>query len=174
MKFHQIFSAIAMLSMLAACGGGDVAASDPSVSGGVAAPADVADKYVGTWTFCGQQSPSTSYLATLVGTKLAADSINYNYSETEYVTADCTGQGSISYTESGRVAYQGTKTIGTTVVDKGEGTVTADSDQNTTEPRVEKDISLLSGTTLYFGDSSSLDTEGYPNAILRQAAFTKR
>lgn len=174
MKFHQILSSIAMLGMLAACGGGDVSATDPSGAGGGATPGDVADKYVGTWTFCAQQSPTSSYLVTLVGAKLTADSISYNYSETEHVTGDCTGQGRISYTESGRVAYQGTKTIGTTVVDKGEGTVTTDSEQNTSEPRVEKDISLLSGTTLYFGDSSSLDAEGYPNAILRQAAFTKR
>jgi len=148
--------------------GGDSTAAEASAPG-------VADKYVGTWVMCVTVA-NISYKITMIGTKVSATSINYTYSQAQHSNSNCAGTGTNDYTEAGSIVYQGTKTIGTDEADKGEATITADSDNLTVEPRTEKDVSLVSGNMLYHGDKSAsgLDSEGYPNALFRRNGFTKQ
>lgn len=170
MLSNKLLLTILFSSVLAACGGGDdTSSSTPVVT------TDVADKYVGTWVMCVPSGSSSSYKITLTGSKITATAISYTYSETVHGNSTCSGTGTPDYSEAGTIVYQGTKTIGSDVVDKGEGTITSDSDNTTTEPRIEKDISLVSGTTLFFGDDDpGLDPDGYPNALFKTLGFTKQ
>ncbi len=168
MLSNKLLLTILCSCVLAACGGGDDTSSGTPV-----VTADVADKYVGTWAMC-VPSGSSSYKITLTGSKLTAISISYTYSETIHGNGTCSGAGTPDYSEAGSILYQGTKTIGSDVVDKGEGTVSFENGVPIT-PRVEKDISLVSGTTLFFGDEDAgLDPDGYPNALFKTLGFRKQ
>lgn len=170
MSFNKLLFTVICASALAACGGGDDTPSSTLV-----ATADVADKYVGTWVMCVPTDVSSSYKITLTASKVNATSISYTYGETVHSNTTCASTGTADYSEAGTIAYKGTTTIGSDVVDKGEGTITSDNDKSTTEPRVEKDISLVSGNQLYFGDDSApLDADGYPTAIFKTMGFTKQ
>lgn len=171
MSIKTILFTVICSSALAACGGG-------GDSGTAATPTttDVADKYVGTWAMCVASGASTSSRIVLVGTKTSATSISYTYNETEYsASTACTGSSAAGYSEQGNIVYRGSKVIGSDTVDLGEGTVTANNDPSDTEPRVEKDISLVSGNTVYFGDdNAALDTDGYPTALFKTMGFNKQ
>lgn len=172
MRFNKVLFAVVCSTALAACGGGDSDTPDSSTP----ATADVADKYVGTWSMCVQTGTTASSRIVITGTKTSATTINYTYNETAYAgSAACAGSGTAGYSEQGNIAYRGTKVIGSDTVDLGEGTVTADSDPSDTEPRVEKDISLVVGNTIYFGDDdAALDASGYPNALYKTRGFIKQ
>jgi hypothetical protein len=163
----KFFSVIILSASLAACGGGSDAPAAP-------ATADVADKYVGTWSKCTGITPTTSFKVTVVATKTSATSIAYTYTDLDFATVNCSGASTPSYSEEGTVAYKGTKTIGADTVDMGEGTITKDSEPTSTEPRVEKDISLVAGNALYFGDDATLGADGYPTAIFKAFGLIKQ
>lgn len=170
-SYKLLLTTVLFSSILAACGGG----GDDTSSTPAPGSSDVTDKYVGTWVMCVPTGSTSSYKITLKGSKVSATSISYTYGETVHSNNTCSGTGTPDYTEAGTIAYKGTKTIGSDVVDKGEGTITFDNDSSTTEPRVEKDISLVSGNTIYTGDDSSgVDTDGYPNALFKTLGFTKQ
>jgi hypothetical protein len=136
---------------------------------------DVADKYVGTWSKCTALGAASSFKVTIIATRTSATSIAYTYTDLDFATVNCTGASTPFYSEEGTVAYKGTKTIGADTVDMGEGTITKDSDATTTEPRTEKDISLVLGNTLYFGDdNAALGADGYPTAIFKAFGLTKQ
>ena len=156
-------------SVLAACGGGDdTSSSTPVVT------TDVADKYVGTWVGCGAEGADSGRVV-LTASKTSATSISYTVTTTLHTgSTTCGGVGTPNYNERGTIVYRGTKVIGSDTVDLGEGTVTFDNDPSDSEPRVEKDISLVSGNTIYFGDDTALDVNGYPTAIDRTFFVTKQ
>lgn len=173
MRLRGFIPVLATAVLVACGGGGDDSGSSSSDSSGLA---DVADKYVGTWVMCvaGYPSSADSTKVTMVGTKTAATSISYTYNESEHLgSTACAGTGTPGYSELGSIEYTGSKTVGTDVVDMGEATITSDNDSSTSEPRIEKDISLVSGTTLYYGDDS-VGADGYPTALFTLLSFTKQ
>ena len=163
MRITPFLLTVLCSSVLVACGGG----------GDDAPAADVADKYVGTLTSCESEGANSGKFS-VVNTKTSATTVRYAITITVHMgSTTCSGSGMTVYTEEGNVTYKGTKVIGSDTVDLGEGTVTADNEQTTTEPRTEKDISLISGNRIYFGDDS-VGADGYPNAIDREFFLTKQ
>lgn len=159
MRLDPILALLASAS-LAACGGGG---GDP----------DVADKYVGTWTnSCSVSGANSSYNGLLVYTKTGATSTRFTFNINFYSTStNCTGNFSADIVQ-GTDAYRGTKTIGGDVVDLIETTINkADGSPDGSY----KDIGLVAGNRLYFGDSTKpVDPNGYPTTLDRTFLLTKQ
>ena len=165
----------AVLTMLAACGGGG---GDAPVAAPVpASTADATDKYVGSWGLCTPVTNATngvvSSRATFVFTKNSATSLSLKVNGTGFSAANCTGAvlNSLVDVVKGTYTLNGTKIIGNDTVDLINLTSTS-----ATIPSFNgsfKDIALVTGTTLYTGASSAADAQGYPTVISRLNVFNK-
>ena len=183
----SLASSLSVVVLLAACGGGDdgpAAATSTTTTSTTTtttpttttttttttpAPGD-ASRYVGTWSSCNSTGASTSRRETIVITATGASTLAFTFTETNFSAAACTGSaGTPSVGTTGTVAFTGTtKTVGTSTVDKGsvtEGT------------RVQKQIFLVTATTLVTGktagDGGTVDADGYPNT-LESGGLTKQ
>jgi hypothetical protein len=154
----KLFSAVIAIVALSACGGG----SD-------APPPDVADKYAGTWVAC---DPHNSIATGSVGTtiklgKLTATSMSYEFGQTIYVSStNCSGTGTAGYSEAGGVAYNGTTTASSELVDKDDVSVTTVRGVAQTAPVASKDVSLVVGNKMHLGYFyGARDAQGYPTLL---------
>jgi hypothetical protein len=162
-----IVSSLAVAGLLTACGGGSddpapagtsttttTTTTTPTTSAGTAA------KYVGTWGGCFSTGAATSRKETLVITQQGAETASFAFTETNYAQLACAGAAGTTSTDSGTVAFTGTKTIGTDTVDQA----------NVTQGNgTQKQVFLVSGTTLKFGkqagDGGTVDANGYPTTF---------
>lgn len=162
-KLLSLGSSLAVVFFLASCGGGGDDGPAPATSTTTTttpAPGD-ASRYVGTWSACVSTGASTSRKETVVITATGPSTLAFTQSETNFAAAGCAGTAGTPSTSSGTVAFTGTtKTVGTSTVDKG--TVT----EGTT---VQKQIFLVTATTLNSGksvaDGGTVDADGYPNSL---------
>jgi hypothetical protein len=156
MKFSKVVFLTVATATLVACGGGGGSSSP-------AATADVVDKYVGTWVACVASStgiPATSTKETLTYTKASAVSANLTFTQTSHSGTACAGVSTNGiYTSTSIVTLVGIKTVGADITDK--------NDIKAVEPagRDEKDVSIVIGNTLRFGDEMMIDTDGYPMVL---------
>lgn len=163
-----LVSSLALTGLLTACGGGS---DDPAPAGSstTTAPpatttpstpttsAGTAAKYAGTWGGCFSTGATTSRRETLVLTQTGPETASFAFSETNYAQLACAGAAGTTSADSGTVTFVGTKTIGADTVDMANIT------QGTA---IQKQVFLLSGTSLKFGkqagDGGALDANGYP------------
>lgn len=187
MRLDRLLLTVICSSVLIACGGGGdeppaavsgadaPAGATPAESSTPVTGADAADKYVGIWATCIPVQQNSIHW-TVENRKTSATSVDYDLNISVHVgSSSCEGPANPAntYSEQGSVVYQGTKIVGGDTVDKGEGHVTSNSDND--PPSIEKNISLVSGNTMFFGDDTSLpDADGYPTAIDRSFFLTKQ
>jgi len=166
-KFISVVSSVTFLAFLASCGGGGdgpaatTAATTTTTPTPTALAAGDASRYVGTWSVCTSTGASTSRKETTVITATGPSSLNFTDTEINFAAAGCTGTAGAPSTSAGTVVFNGTtKTVGTSTVDKGTTT------QGTT---VQKQIFLVTATTLNSGktvaDGGTVDADGYPNSL---------
>jgi hypothetical protein len=177
----NLMHALAGLSvalLLGGCGGGGNGAADASATTAAstttpttasttdtaaapAAPASTtAAKYAGTWSGCFATGTATSRADLLVITATGPDTATFAFTETNYAQPACAGAASSTSTDGGTVAFSGTKTIGADTVDKATVTQTSGT---------QKQVFMVSGTTLQFGrqagDGGTPDANGYPTTF---------
>jgi hypothetical protein len=146
---------------LVACGGG-------SSSGTPAATTAVVDKYVGVWVNCAATGTNTSSKTTLSFIKISATSGSYTAQDQSYSASTvCAGTNTTS-SQTGTMTHVGTTVVGADTVDKIDLAIKTPVASN------EKDIALISGTTLKLGDNTTLDASGYPTALDAAFPFTKQ
>jgi len=162
-NLNHAIAALSVTTFLAACGGGGDGSADL-----VAAPATpttpsattTAARYAGSWGGCFSTGATTSRNETLVITAQGAETASFAFTETNYAQPACAGAAGTTSTDSGTIAFAGTKTIGTETVDQGNVT------QGT---GTRKQVFRVSGTTLKFGkqagDGGTLDANGYPTTF---------
>ena len=179
MKKFKIYVALSMavLALLAACGGGGDSTPATAVSGTTPTPpvatTDVADKYIGTWTVCvagTAPSPGSSSRETLIFTKASATSIAYAFTQTNHTGTVCTSTPTSRFEDTGTSTFVGTKTVGSMVVDTAK-------DVSSAQPTVEaKGIYAIAVTgQLRVGDDNSAkDANGYPTALDTQYIYAKQ
>ena len=156
----SLASSVALVALLSACGGSDDPAPTTPPPPATVTAGD-ASRYAGTWSACVSTGASTSRKETVVITATGASTLAFSQSETNFAAAGCTGTAGTPSTGTGTAVFTGTtKTVGTSTVDKG--TVT----QGT---KVQKQIFLVTATTLTtgkgVGDGGTLDADGYPNSL---------
>lgn len=149
-------SGLSVAVLLAACGGGGDGTADPAA----ATSSTTAAKYGGTWGGCFSTGAASSRKETLVITPQGADIASFSFAETSYGQLACAGAAGTTSTDTGTVAFSGTKTIGTETVDKGIVTQAGGS---------QKQVFLATATTLQFGrqagDGGTPDADGYPTTF---------
>jgi hypothetical protein len=167
MKFQNLVFLGFAAAALVACGGGG-GSTAPAVAAAAVA-ADVADKYVGTWSVCVANTAS-NIKETLVFTKTSATSASYTFKQDTYPNSTCAGAPNPgTYNESGTLIYSGTKAVGADTVDKFDISVVTPS------ASTNKDIGTVSGTTLKLGNNSAaLDANGYPNTFDTVYVYNKQ
>jgi len=200
MKKHKHLALAAVALALSACGGGgeDSGASTATALSSVAA----ADKYVGSWLSDCQDSPVELDTAAgvalketyrLTFTKTADNQLTYAYVNDIYPSAGCTGTPLASNTinvPTNTFTIDGTAVVGADVVDKvtvhrgNVGGIAAGGHlvvkhlvypgDYFTIVKTYKDITLIDGTHLYFGDDKNLDAQGYPKAVDKSVKFVKQ
>ena len=156
-------SAVSALVLVVSCGGGgDAPASTPTTPTApttTTTSADVADKYVGTWGGCLLEG-SVYQRESLAFSKQNATTVAFTFNGSQFAAADCNGAALATTADSGTVVFGGTKTIGTSTVDKGIVI------RATTE---SKQVFLATATTLIFGrsarDGGPVDADGYPTTL---------
>jgi hypothetical protein len=150
---------------LVACGGGSSSGTTPTTP---AATADAIDKFVGVWVNCAATGTNTSSKTTLTFAKTSAASGSYTVQDQSYSASTvCAGTNTTS-SQTGTITHAGTKIVGADTVDK------LDLATKTPVASNDKDIALISGTTLKLGDSTTLDASGYPTALDAAVPFTKQ
>ena len=161
---HALTAGALVLVLLAGCGGGGDSATDTPAPATPTPQAATAAKYVGSWSGCFDRSTTTSRRESVVITQVTAESVSFNYSEVSFAQASCGGSAGTTVSDSGTIAFSGTKVIGTETVDKGSVTSVGSP--------VQKQVFLVrQGTpaTLVFGknadDGGVLDAEGYPTTL---------
>jgi hypothetical protein len=165
-KLISLVSSVSLLALFASCGGGGDGPATATATTATATTTTVlaagdASRYVGTWSACLSTGTSGSQKETTVITATGASSLAFTDTDINFPAAGCAGTASTPSTSTGTVVFNGTtKTVGTSTVDKG--TVT----QGTS---VQKQIFLVTATTLSSGksvaDGGTLDVDGYPNSL---------
>jgi hypothetical protein len=160
MRFKVVVALLSLASLVGCGGGGD----DP----------DVADKYAGTWMTCIPHASNTSSSKfQIVNTKAGATSTRFTYTIDFYnSTPNCTGRFLTESSSQGIDNYLGTKSIGADVVDLIETTI---NKPDGSRERSYKDIGLVSGNKLYYGDfAKPNDAGGYPTSLDKEFYLTKQ
>lgn len=159
-KMISLAPSLALAVLLGACGGGGGGTGSGTTGLGTVTAGD-ASRYVGTWSSCSSTGTSTSERDTVVITATGASTLAFTDSQTSFSAAGCTGTAGTPTSSTGTVVFTGTtKTVGSSTVDKA--TIT----QGTS---VNKQIFLVTATTLntgrQAGDGGTVDADGYPNTL---------
>jgi len=167
-RLAWLSSAASAAVLVAACGGGgggggsSLTASDPT------------DKYVGTWTNClvvpVPSGPTVSALTSFTATKIDATHGSFTTTVTVFATTNCTVLMLSDPVLVPELSGKGT-------IDS-VGTGPSGSDKITFTPSTLpsfKDIALVTGGQLQFGDAGSAkDAQGYPTALDSSFILTKQ
>jgi hypothetical protein len=154
-SFKNSILALAMSTLLAACGGG----SDGSSS-------DAADKYVGTWDLpcLAEGGASANGFVTLA--KTGPNSLSGTSTANGYAGSSCSGAAIVSQ------QYPAALTIDGSVTASGKS---ADKITDTSFGETDKDLAYVEGNRLYFGaEGAAKDTQGYPTELDLSQAVIRR
>lgn len=172
----SVVSALAFV--VASCGGGDSPATEPATTSPPASTttpaadtvaANDASRYVGTWVRCVSTGPATSEMERVVIAASGTNTFSFTETNAAYSRAGCAGVAGSVRTDTGTVALNGTKIIGTITADKGlmiSGTLPP-----------EKQLFVATSSSLGTGrpvrEGGTVDSEGYPDT-LDDAVFTRQ
>lgn len=163
-RLARLVSAAGAAVLIAACGGGG--------GGGAIAPDSTTDKYIGIWNAC-VVSGTESILLFLRFAKIDAKRATFFSTATLHANANCTSPQSILASTEGTGVIDGTTTVQSTVVDKI--TITDSTGPLTGIPF--KDIALVNGNQLQFGNSADTDPkdpDGYPTTLNTIVIFIRQ
>ena len=163
-RFKLIAASLAVVSLLAACGGGDD--DEPSVSADPSG--DVVAKYIGTWESDCYADSGASARIRADFTKTSATSFTGDVIAYGYIGSSCSGPtvkdervlSNLSMTHAGTKAIAG---------------VTADKFSGKSDQANGKLVMYTDGSTLRLGDvDAAKDAEGYANAFYESRYTLKR
>lgn len=144
-------AALTLSAALTACGGG----SDD------AAPAELADAYIGTWERC-VASPGVGYTKyAITNTKTSAQTVSTDINYTDFPASGCTGTALGSGIGKSNLTILGTATVNDRSVYKVS--IVNLIDAASSQPSLN--IHSFSGNQLFAGASGPKDGEGYPTQL---------
>lgn len=167
-RLARLFSAASAAMLIAACGGGGGDGTTATTT------ADPTDKYAGTWVSCIPSSTNaTSIRVDFTATKIDAIHMSITTRDTIFANTSCTAPpvtpSFVIDALSGTAVIDGQATVQSKVVDK----FTLTSNLPSVSPI--KDIALVNGNQLQFGDAaaSPTDVQGYPTTLDTIAIFAR-
>lgn len=167
-RLARLVSAAGTAMLIAACGGGG--GGGTTVASTTAA--DPIDKYLGNWaTGCIiDAATGTSGLVVFTTTnKTSATQASFTTTVTGFANANCTAPPTATVSVAATGVIDGPTTVPSPGVDKITTTVPGAAP--------EKDIALLNGNQLQFGNSeltAPKDAQGYPTTLDTTAIFIKQ
>lgn len=150
-------ASVLVLALLAGCGGSD--------------DADLA-RYIGTWATCTPGTGTATEKETLTLGTQSGNTLQFVSSTSIYLGPNCTGTSTILPPTTGTVAFNGSKAIGTEVVDKVIVTHDGTSDKDVVLVRSVSALTLLTGLTANQG--GAVDAEGYPVSLDNNKVFARQ
>jgi hypothetical protein len=156
-------------SLLVACGGGSDGGDRANDGNSPTPPADVTDRYEGSWlTACQQdydagENPAfpdgKSQISGLVLRKLSPTTMSFGLTTNEYETPDCTGTRTAAFFSRGDVVFDGQKSANRRTTDRAEFRTT------TGTAGTVRDILWTDGNVLYRGLSGTEGADGFPSEL---------